>query len=64
MTVAVYLPENVPYSMKYCAWNIMAICEKKISVKFISFSLQNIPETNIDVLWIRAVVVALHLRLF
>ncbi|HNE51120.1 MAG TPA: glycosyltransferase family 1 protein [Chitinophagales bacterium] len=52
MTVAVYLPENVPYSMKYCAWNIMAICKKKYSVKFISFSsLQNIPETNIDVLW-------------
>ena len=65
MKVAVYLSENVPYSMRFCAENIMAICKKKYPIQFIPFSsLQNIPTTDIDVYWIRAVVVALHLQLF
>lgn len=52
MKVAVYLSENVPYSMRFCAENIMAICKKKYPIQFIPFSsLQNIPTTDIDVYW-------------
>lgn len=48
MTVAVYLPEHTPYSMKYCAANIMAILEKKQGVTFTVFkSLDTLPSADI-----------------
>lgn len=52
MKVAVYLPDNTPYSMKYCALNIMAILEKKNDVQFTVFrSLDELPIANADIYW-------------
>ena len=52
MIVAVYLPERTPYSMKFCAENIMQIIEKKYKVGFIVFkSLDKLPIANADVYW-------------
>jgi glycosyltransferase involved in cell wall biosynthesis len=52
MKVATYLPENTPYSMKHCAWNIMAILQKKYSLEFIVFkTLDELPITAADIYW-------------
>lgn len=52
MKVAVYLPDFTPYSMKYCAWNIMAIVKEKHNVEFIIFkSLDELPIAGTDIYW-------------
>ncbi len=52
MKVAVYLPESTPYSMKYCAGNIMSVLKEKYKVEFIVFKiLEELPITNVDVYW-------------
>lgn len=52
MKVAVYLPDSTPYSMKFCARNIMAILSQKHQVHFIEFlSLEKIPYADVDIYW-------------
>ena len=52
MTIAVYLPDSTPYSMKFCAWNIMAILQEKYAVHFIEIkSLDELPMANADIYW-------------
>ena len=52
MTIAVYLPDSTPYSMKFCAWNIMEILQEKYAVHFIEIkSLDELPMANADIYW-------------
>jgi glycosyltransferase involved in cell wall biosynthesis len=52
MKVAVYLPENTPYSMKHCAWNIMRILQEKYNIEFVTFkTLQEFPVEQADIYW-------------
>jgi glycosyltransferase involved in cell wall biosynthesis len=52
MKVAVYLPENTPYSMKHCAWNIMRILQEKYNIEFVTFkTLQELPVEHTDIYW-------------
>lgn len=52
MKVAVYLPDTTPYSMKHCAWNIMAILQKEKDVQFSVFkSLDELPVGDADIYW-------------
>ena len=52
MKVAVYLPDTTPYSMKHCAWNIMAILESKYQVQFSTFkSLRELLVADADIYW-------------
>lgn len=52
MRVAVYLPERAPYSMKFCAENIMEVLRRKYAVEFIVFkNLAEIPIANTDIYW-------------
>ncbi len=52
MKVAVYIPDLTPYSMKHCAWNIMAILQEKQQVEFITFkSLNELPIADADIYW-------------
>lgn len=52
MKVAVYLPENTPYSMKHCAWNIMRILQEKYNIEFVIFkTLQELPVEQADIYW-------------
>ena len=52
MKVAVYIPDATPYSMQYCAKNIIAILEKKEDVDFTVFKdLEDLPISGIDIYW-------------
>lgn len=52
MKVAVYLPDTTPYSMKHCAWNIMAVLKEKYDITFTTFtSLDELPLLDIDIYW-------------
>lgn len=52
MKIAVYLPDTTPYSMKHCAWNIIAILGKKQALEFIiSKNLEDFISTNADIFW-------------
>ncbi|MCB0508054.1 MAG: glycosyltransferase family 4 protein [Bacteroidetes bacterium] len=52
MKIAVYLPDTTPYSMKHCAWNIMAILQEKYKIQFITFkTLSELPIVDADIYW-------------
>lgn len=52
MKVAVYIPDATPYSMQYCAKNIISILEKDKNIKFTIFNdLKKLPISNIDIYW-------------
>lgn len=52
MKIAVYIPDATPYSMQYCARNIIAILEKKEAIEFIIFkNIKNLPLANVDIYW-------------
>ncbi|MEZ5053496.1 MAG: hypothetical protein R2807_01815 [Chitinophagales bacterium] len=52
MKLAIYLPDTTPYSMKFCAWNIVAILENKYAVECLYIkTISEFIATQADIYW-------------